>query len=224
MKDDSAHAWVEIYLESDGWVPVEVTPAGDGSTVASYPGFNQEKLRGIWRSHGWDVSVPSLSARWSGGTGGVQESESGFLSALGLDWLSDGDVWLLLGITACLAAVILPLSLLFRRTRLLSLAEKGGCCVVYERLIELLHFGGRLKDFDGTEDDFAERLAEATCLSLEESEKLVDTVNRAAYSPFPPDAKNVSFVRSVYRRVAQETYRSLPPHRRFSFKWRKGFA
>ncbi len=220
--DYSAHAWTEIYLESDGWVPVEVTPASDGTTVASYPGFSQEDFQRILLSHGWDLSVPSLAANRTGGY--AIGSGDGFLATIGLDWILTRDVWLLLGIVVCFAAVVLPLWMLSRRSRLLSLAEKGGCCAMYGRLVDLLHFGGRLKDFDGTEDDFAERLAGATCLSPAETEKLLDIVNRAGYGPFPPDAQSVSFVRSAYRRVADEIYASLPPHRKFSFRWRKAFV
>ena len=220
--DYSAHAWTEIYLDSDGWVPVEVTPASDGTTVASYPGFDRAEMQRIMRAHGWDMSVPSLAANRR--VGYAKGSGGGFLSTIGLDWLLTGDAWLLLGVVVCFAAVVLPLWLLSRRSRLLAIAEKGDCCEVYGRLVELLHFGGRLQDRDGTEDDFAERLAGATCLSSEEAEKLVDIVSRAGYGPFPTDAQSVSFVRSAYRRVADEIYTALPPHRKLSFRWRKAFA
>ena len=40
VTDESAHAWTEIFLEDYGWTPVEVTPASDGSMLASYPGFD----------------------------------------------------------------------------------------------------------------------------------------------------------------------------------------
>ena len=40
VTDESAHAWTEIFLEDYGWVPVEVTPASDGSIGMSYPGLD----------------------------------------------------------------------------------------------------------------------------------------------------------------------------------------
>lgn len=220
--DYSAHAWTEIYLDSDGWVPVEVTPASGGTTAASYPGFDQEEMQRIMRAHGWDLSVPSLSANRTSVY--AKRGNDGFLATIGLDWLLTGDAWLLLGVVVCFAAVVLPLWLLSRRSRLLSLAEKGDCCAVYGRLVDLLHFGGRLRDRDGTEDDFAEMLAGSTCLSSAETEKLLDIVSRVGYGQFPSDAQSVSFVRSAYRRVADEIYAALPPHRKFFFRWWKGFA
>ena len=45
VTDASAHAWPEIYLEDFGWVPVEVTPAADGTISPSYPGFDPEKVQ-----------------------------------------------------------------------------------------------------------------------------------------------------------------------------------
>lgn len=41
VKDDAAHAWVEIWLEQAGWVPVEMTP-GYGEAVAVMAVQNQQ--------------------------------------------------------------------------------------------------------------------------------------------------------------------------------------
>lgn len=41
VKDDAAHAWVEIWLEQVGWVPVEMTP-GYGEAVAVMAAQNQQ--------------------------------------------------------------------------------------------------------------------------------------------------------------------------------------
>ncbi|MDE6517667.1 MAG: transglutaminase-like domain-containing protein, partial [Acetatifactor sp.] len=43
VKDDAAHAWVEIWLEQVGWVPVEMTP-GYGEAVAAMATQNQQNL------------------------------------------------------------------------------------------------------------------------------------------------------------------------------------
>ena len=40
---------------------MEVTPADDGSAVASYPGFDGVKLNQIWLQRNWDVTVPSIA-------------------------------------------------------------------------------------------------------------------------------------------------------------------
>ena len=38
VKDSSAHAWAEIYLDQIGWVPVDVTPADAGTYEQAPPG------------------------------------------------------------------------------------------------------------------------------------------------------------------------------------------
>ena len=38
VTDESAHAWPEIFATDYGWVPIEVTPAGN-DTVSTYPGW-----------------------------------------------------------------------------------------------------------------------------------------------------------------------------------------
>ena len=46
MPDYNAHAWVEIYLENIGWVPVEMTPGytNDSAKLPTTP-----ELRDTWK-------------------------------------------------------------------------------------------------------------------------------------------------------------------------------
>lgn len=37
VRDSAAHAWVEVYEDGRGWVPVEVTPSGTGGSYAETP-------------------------------------------------------------------------------------------------------------------------------------------------------------------------------------------
>lgn len=60
VTDESAHAWVEIFLENYGWTPVEVTPAADGSSAASYPGFDSSVLGQIMEERGWSMDRPAM--------------------------------------------------------------------------------------------------------------------------------------------------------------------
>ena len=41
VKDDRAHAWVEVYLDNVGWVPCEMTPAYNGMAAQTRPGTPQ---------------------------------------------------------------------------------------------------------------------------------------------------------------------------------------
>lgn len=42
VKDDSAHAWVELFVDGFGWVPVDVTPSDYRDTVIEYINNGQE--------------------------------------------------------------------------------------------------------------------------------------------------------------------------------------
>ncbi len=42
VKDSSAHAWAEIYLDQIGWVPVDVTPADAGTYEQAPPGADDQ--------------------------------------------------------------------------------------------------------------------------------------------------------------------------------------
>lgn len=66
VPDSSAHAWVEIYLPSTGWLPIEMTPAtlpkNAGNEVTGYPTdttkmiwpeFSEGDLMSIQKEHGW---------------------------------------------------------------------------------------------------------------------------------------------------------------------------
>lgn len=224
--DEDAHAWVEIFLENYGWTPVEVTPADDGSTVASYPGFDGAQLRGLWKERGWDVSVPSLAETDSVGASDAVETEaSDFLLPIETDWAKHRDLLLIL--LTCLGYTILltPLLLDYRRLRLLRKTEDMNCRALFSRLLETLHFCGVLPEYDGTEEDFARALSETVpAISPSDAERLRTAVHEAAFGPTPPGERETEFVRVLCRRVAAELYGGLSRRGKFVFRYIKAFG
>ncbi len=59
--DRNAHAWVEIYLENIGWVPVEVTP-GYASTINNMPTDEDEAERRNERENSTPTPTPTKAA------------------------------------------------------------------------------------------------------------------------------------------------------------------
>ena len=224
--DEDAHAWVEIFLENYGWTPVEVTPADDGSTVVSYPGFDGVQLRGLWKERGWDVSVPSLAETNSAEASNAAETEqSDFLLPVETDWAEHRDLLLIL--LTCLGYTVLltPLLLDYRRLRLLRKTEDMNCRALFSRLLETLHFCGVLTEYDGTEEDFARVLSEAVpAVSLSDAERLRTAVHEAAFGPTPPDARETEFVRVLCRRISAELYVGLSWRGKFVFRYIKAFG
>lgn len=220
VTDEAAHAWVEIFLKDYGWTPVEVTPSADGETFVSYPGLDTLRLHQIWQEHGWDVSVPSFSVnnRKDPSAGQMEELPS-------TDSIEPGDLLLLLFMGVCYAILLLPLYFVKRRTRLLQKLDGWGCRNIFYQLLEVLRFGGILPEYSGSEPDFAVRLAEhVPIVTQEEAEALVDMLNEATFGPPRSDEKKNAFVRSVYRRVADEVYGMLSRRKKLIFKWIKVFG
>ena len=220
VTDESAHAWVEIFLKDYGWTPVEVTPAADGSTVVSYPGFDTLRLHQIWQEHGWDVSVPSFSVNDRRDPFSEEQVESG-----PTDTVEPRDLLLIPIIGLCYAILLLPLYAVKRRTRLLQKMERLGCRSVFYQLLEALHFGGVLPEYGGLEPDFAARLAEyVPTVTQEEAETLVNMLNEAAFAPPKTDEKKDAFVRAVYHRVSHEVYGRISLRKKLAFKWIRVFG
>ena len=221
VTDESAHAWVEIFLKDYGWTPIEVTPSADGYTVVSYPGFDTLRLHQIWQEHGWDVSVPSFSVRDKRDPS-LDDQTVGKLPA---DPVGPRDLLLLPLIGMCYVILLLPLYFVKRRTRLLKKMEHWGCRYVFYQLLEALHFGGILQEYGGSEPDFAAGLAaHIPTVTREEAETLVTMLNEAAFGPPTHDERKDAFARSVYHRVADAVYSKASRRKKFVFRWIRVFG
>ncbi|MCH5183786.1 MAG: hypothetical protein J1E00_06390 [Oscillospiraceae bacterium] len=223
VTDESAHAWVEIFLKDYGWTPVEVTPTADGYTVVSYPGFDTLRLHQIWQEHGWDVSIPSFSLKNKkdpSSEGQTPDSPASVGSSI-----EPGVLLLIPLMGLCYAVLLLPLYAVKRRTRRLQMLNGWGCREVFCQLLEALRFGGLLPECSGSEPDFALQLAGCVpAVSREEAEALIDILNEAAFGPPKQDKEKDAFVRSVYNRAADEVYGKLSRRKKLIFKWIKVFG
>ena len=81
--DEAAHAWVEIFVEDYGWVPVEVTPLAGDTPQVSYPGFDASILQNLS-----DVSVtlPDAAAQEDTSSESGQTSERGERAQMSFSW------------------------------------------------------------------------------------------------------------------------------------------
>lgn len=223
--DEAAHAWVEIFLEDYGWTPVDVTPADDGLPAEPYPGFGSEQPDRVREERDHDAESPVL-AQGSGKTMSVEKRQA--KSDFWLEEVFGGKEFRapLLIFFFCLVYSILLVPQL-KRYRELWIARKGdfmSCRAVFERFMEMMHFGGLVPDCDGAEAEFADRLAKAGAgISRDEASRLVAVVNQAAFGTVYPDETEEAFVRQLYRRTAALVYRGLSWRKRLIFKYVKVF-
>ncbi len=227
VTDESAHAWVEIFLPDYGWTPVDVTPASDGSAVASYPGFDSEKLEQLLQDNDWNMNVPSLSGTEmaeTGQTGGNTEYLSIQEQLQKIDWAQYKGMLLILGSCLICVALLSPLLLDYRRLRKYRRMKGMSYRRIFGRLLDMLHWCGLLSGMDGTEKDFQQRLIEAVpeC-DGERTAAFLKRVREEAYGPNVPSDKGDDGAFRYYCDVSKLLYDRQSFWKRVKFRYLKGF-
>lgn len=198
VSDKSAHAWVEIFLNDYGWVPIEVTPTLDGRMTASFPGFDQSVMTSIMDAHGW-----KFKKRNADGTAAEDNNINGDDNDLDLVTV------LLIGTAS--AVILLAAGLFIRRSYLISMQKKMGCRRAFDRLIDLLHYGGLLVGQYGSEKNFAAELSESVPeITAEESQRLISILEAENFSAKTAEKEENEFVRNIYYKASSIIYAKIP--------------
>lgn len=228
VTDRSAHAWTEIFIENYGWVPVEVTPASDGSYNTFYPGM--------------EANIPEATeAPEQSGTSDGSDGEDANADEEETDIAADSDKsaeascedscdtgedsYRAYIIAAVVVILFILLMLHCRRIYMIRKIKEMDCRRVFGRFIRMLHSAGYMTGFYGTERDFAPRLAEELpCVSLKETERMLETAGRAAYGRDMPFEEETEFVREIYFRTAEYIAEHLKLIPRLRFKYLSAFC
>lgn len=231
VTDEKAHAWVEIFLRGYGWTPVEVTPASDGSTVASYPGFDGGVFAEVMRQKGWNRNVPSLKT-----AGTKQEGQTEvFVSPFSFSFAPEKyeGVCLLAAIGAVYVLLLFPFFLDYRRKESLGKMNRLGCRKVFARLLGMLHFGGYLLEYSGAQEEFSEEASgefamdfsrQIPVVSQQEVACMLEFVRKAAYGPQEDMQDADAFVREIYRRAAGFVEGKMTWGKRMVFRYFKNYG
>lgn len=231
VTDEKAHAWVEIFLRGYGWTPVEVTPASDGSTVASYPGFDGGVFSAVIRQKGWNQNMPDLK-----GLGAKQTDQSAALvSSFSFSFTPEKyeSAFLLAAIGAVYVMLLFPFFLDYRRSESLKKMNSLGCRKVFARLLEMLHFGGYLLEYKGAQEEFSEEASgefageffrQIPVVSRQEAECMLEFVRKAAYGPQKDTQDEDAFVREIYRRTAGFLDGKMTWGKRMIFRYFKNYG
>lgn len=220
--DENAHAWVEIFLDDYGWTPVEMTPAKNGSFVTRYPGYDEAVYREVLSDKDWENSIKDLSAYSDGGKSSYSAGSGRFGKSIRQ---MDGKKRVFLSIVCILILLILlVLSFVYRRIRQLERIRRMGCRRTFDRLMDLLHEYGYLKELDGSEEYFAERFErEIGCFQAEEVRKLQQIVSVAAYGKRALTIQEKKYVRRFYFRVRRYICENLKKHQKIWFQYMKEY-
>ncbi len=221
VTDESAHAWVEIFLSDYGWTRVEVTPASTGSMTTSYPGYDMSDFMSILTSEGW-ASDGELSYSTSTSISSDIFSIDSIFS-LDFDSLKDAissyfdDIFGILALCGMYFVMLVPFFIAYRRWRLMQKLQSSPCRVIFARYLDMIHFCGILEDCDGTETDFLERLKEAIPdIDPNLINSMIESVTAAAYGPSGADI-DTSVMLKVYRETSKSLYERLNLKKRLVF-------
>lgn len=211
LTDKSAHAWVEIYLDNYGWVPVEVTPGTDGFMHAEFPGYNESVMRFIMDRYGWKFNGETNNNTTDDDDTGIAGGTS-----FGL--------FTVLTMLPFIAMAVFAAFLLIRRRRLINALPKMTCQRLYDRIIKVLHYSKLLKDMNGSEKDFPQKLSEIIhSLSAEDCQRLQDILLRANYSAHEIPPYDRDFVQQCLTNISGELYAGTNFFRKISFKFIHAF-
>ncbi len=191
LTDESAHAWVEIFLKDYGWVPVEVTPTTDGTMNASYPGYNYSTMRRVMSEHGWTFRSSSQSSSES--TSSDDEDDDNSLIPM---------LTVIVPIGLVIAAVVF---VIVRHLLLKHALPTMGCRRLFHLMIKLLQYRKPLRGCTGSETDFAVRLSkEISSVTEDESKRLVEILQEVTYSENKVPKSDRDFVEECYHRIRSE--------------------
>lgn len=231
-----AHAWVEIYTGLLGWVPIEITPSSAqdaapyrNDTAAdetppvtdeapSAPEEEPEPPKAEENEAPSEETTPEPTAPDAEETTPPTPEDS----ARPADWS-----WALfaVAVVAAVAAIVACVEILRRRRRrILGRRATASAEEILLELVEVLHFGGRMGDWDGSEDGFAEELARSVpAVKLPQARLVVEEALVAAFGSPAGAPKAGPEVREVYDRVCTSVYEELGTLRRLIFTWVRAF-
>lgn len=221
----SAHAWTEILLDDYGWTPVEVTPASDGSSAAVYPGFDGLDLERLSQmQEEWSLELPEESGAETEQRP-VRAAQTMALSLPEIHLESLGSLGEILLLSAAYLLFLAPVFLDCRRSRRMRRLEQMSACKVFGRFMEMLHFSGYLKGYEGTEDDFAGELArKIPGVTVKEISRMQELAMEAAYGAGKTADKSNRELVKTYRKAAEEVYGKLRWHQKLIFRYGKAFG
>ena len=236
--DRSAHAWVEIYRQDCGWIPVEVTPGGAVRDDAGTEAALQEELPVENRqteptaaatptpeaTETPDTPTPTVTdtPEQTGEPGGVGGNRAP-------SFLDSETFQTILNIVKVLAAVLcvagaVVLLLAARRGFLLAARRKKGVTGIFSDLLEVLQKGGLPSDTDWLADDFVQNVCRRFPWMEEKSfQAAMDLVTETAYGEKRETKKERERMRKLYLRSCREICGQMGRMEAFRFRVWDGY-
>lgn len=223
--DEKAHAWVEVYVDGTGWIPTEVTFSQDeidqgGSTAVDNNNPTEEPTSEEATTEPTenttepsDLTEPTTEPNNTNSSDNNNSMSEMLIQALKIV------------VTAVITVVVIIAVILFfkwRRKGKLASLRRMKPNILLVKMVDMLHLGGYLKEYKGTESDFPEKLSELVEeLSVSDIAYFVNLANKAAFGnkPIEKDEKRTAY--NHYVRSAEFVFGKLNFIKKIYFKYFK---
>ncbi len=234
VPDTQAHAWVEIYQNGIGWIPLEVTPGyGDSlETDAQLPAASgqpptPQPTREVTPTPAQEMTPqPTQTADQEGGD--AQPGNTDIKTASESIFSEAAAAAVVFAVLAALLAAFAVFS--FRTFREVRIRERrrrfrqknlrAAVREIAREMSRILEDGGFL--LTGNDPEDARRLEQEIFESRgDQFERFLTIVQKAAYSREAVTPLERSFCDSLYHKTAEYQWRRLPKRKRFWWKYMK---
>ena len=223
--DEKAHAWVEVYVDGTGWIPTEVTfsqdeidqggsTAGDDNNPTEEPTSEEATTEPTENTtEPSDLTEPTTEPNNTNSSDNNNSMSEMLIQALKIV------------VTAVITVVVTIAVILFfkwRRKGKLASLRRMKPNILLVKMVDMLHLGGYLKEYKGTEADFPEKLSELVEeLSVSDIAYFVNLANKAAFGnkPIEKDEKRTAY--NHYVRTAEFVFGKLNFIKKIYFKYFK---
>lgn len=223
--DEKAHAWVEVYMDGVGWIPTEVTFSQDeidqgGSTAVDDNNPTEEPTSEEPTTEPTenttepsDLTEPTTEPNNTNSSDDNNSMSEMLIQALKIV------------VTAVITVVVIIAVILFFKWRIkgkLASLRRMKPNILLVKMVDMLHLGGYLKEYKGTESDFPEKLSELVEeLSVSDIAYFVNLANKAAFGNKPIAKEEKRTVYNHYVRTAEFVYGKLNFIKKVYFKYLK---
>ena len=235
--DMRAHAWVEIYTDALGWVPVEVTPpngaeqaapfvaepsdtadSGTANTPTTAEPENSEPPSSYAEHAVADLDKDGVDS---------PDSERNVPQDDGRPALSGVVIGIVAGVAVlAVTGVFGSRALVIRRQRVIAARNQAPANVLLADALDALNYASVLVNVSGTEPDVVQRLAHAVPgLVAEDAAHLVAQAQHCAFGP--SNAQPISadaHCHAVYDQICAHAYAVLPRIRRLAFLYVRAWS